>query len=324
MIRYTIERLIYLIPTLMVMSLIVFLVMHATPGSPLDPMAANANPLSRDAQERLYAQYGLDKPLHEQYLIYLWKAVRLDFGVSYVYRDRDVAQIIAGTFPVSLTLGFIALVMSVVFGLALGILAAVRQNTWIDYLASTLAMLTVSTPNFVIGITLIVIFSLNLQWLPIAMNTSSESFEPFSLQYWSKTWQYWVLPATVLAFFELATIARYTRASMLDVIRSDFVRTARAKGLLENAVVMRHVMKNALIPVATIIGPLFAAIGTGTFVVETLFSIPGMGGFFVKSMMGRDYNMIMAVILIYGAFLAIMNILVDLVYGFLDPRIRYN
>ncbi len=323
MIRYTVERLIYLIPTLMVMSLIVFLVMHATPGSPLDPMAANSNPLTKEAQERLYAQYGLDKPLYEQYFKYLWNAMRLDFGVSYVYRDRDVAQIIAGTFPVSLTLGFIALVMSVVFGLTLGIIAAVKQNTWIDYLASTIAMLTVSTPNFVIGIALIVIFSIQLQWLPIAM-TVSDTFDPWSLSYWSKNWTYWVLPATVLAFFELAVIARYTRASMIEVIRSDFVRTARAKGLLENAVVLKHVLKNALIPVATILGPLFAAIGTGTFVVESLFSIPGMGKFFVTSMTGRDYNMIMAVILIYGAFLAIMNIVVDLVYGFLDPRIRYN
>lgn len=323
MIRYTIERLIYLIPTLMVMSLIVFLVMHATPGSPLDPMAANSNPLTKEAQERLYAQYGLDKPLYEQYFKYLWNAMRLDFGVSYAYRDRDVMQIIAGTFPISLTLGFIALVMSVVVGLTLGIIAAVKQNTWIDYLASTIAMLTVSTPNFVIGITLIVIFSITLQWLPIAM-TVSDTFDPWSLDYWSKNWTYWVLPSTVLAFFELATIARYTRASMIEVIRSDFVRTARAKGLLENAVVLKHVLKNALIPVATILGPLFAAIGTGTFVVESLFSIPGMGKFFVTSMTARDYNMIMAVILIYGVFLALMNILVDLVYGFLDPRIRYN
>ncbi|MBI5876180.1 MAG: ABC transporter permease [Chloroflexi bacterium] len=323
MLRYTIERFLYLIPTLLVMSLIVFLIMHATPGSPLDPMAANANPLTAEAQKRLYEAYGLDKPLYEQYGIYIWKVIHLDFGVSYVQRDREVSAIIANTFPISLTLGFIAFVVSIVFGLALGIIAAMRQNTWIDYLSSTIAMLTVSTPNFVIGITLIVIFSITLQWLPIAMSVSGD-FDFWSLEYWAKNWQFWVLPTTVLAFFELATIARYTRASMIEVIRSDFVRTARAKGLLEGAVVMRHVLKNALIPVATILGPLFAAIGTGTFVVETLFSIPGMGKFFVTSMTGRDYNMIMAVILIYGAFLAVMNILVDLVYGFLDPRIRYN
>jgi ABC-type dipeptide/oligopeptide/nickel transport system permease component len=210
------------------------------------------------------------------------------------------------------------------FGLLLGILAAVRQNTWIDYLASTLSMLTVSTPNFVLGILLIVVVALKLNWLPIAMTASRDVFDAFNPAYWSENWKYWVLPTIVLSLNGLATIARYTRASMLDVIRSDFVRTARAKGLLEGAVIMKHVLKNALIPVVTIIGPLFAAIGTGTFVVESLFSVPGMGKFFVTSMSGRDYNMIMAVILIYGVFLAVMNILVDLIYGFLDPRIRYN
>lgn len=323
MLRYAVERLIYLVPTLLAMSLIVFFVMHATPGSPLDPMAANANPLSKEAQLKIAAKYGLDKPLPEQYVRYLINIVQLDFGVSYVYRDRDVGQIIAGTFPISLTLGALALVFGTTLGLLLGIVAAIRQNTWVDYLAETIAILTVSTPNFIIGVVLIVVFSLALNIFPIAM-TTSETFDAWSLDYWGKNWLYWVLPTIVLGLPELATIARYTRASMLDVIRSDFVRTARAKGLLESAVVVKHVLKNALIPVATILGPLFAAVGTGTFVVESLFSIPGMGKFFVTSMLGRDYNMIMAVILIYGVFLAVMNIAVDLVYGFLDPRIRYN
>jgi ABC-type dipeptide/oligopeptide/nickel transport system permease component len=170
---------------------------------------------------------------------------------------------------------------------------------------------------------LIVILALGFDLLPIAM-TTADTFDAWSLTYWSQNWTFWILPTITLGVGPLATIARYTRASMLDVIRSDFVRTARAKGLLEAAVVMKHVLKNALIPVVTILGPLFAAIGTGTFVVEFLFSVPGMGKFFVSSMTGRDYNMIMAVLLIYGFFLAIMNILVDLIYGFLDPRIRYN
>lgn len=324
MIRYAIERVIYLIPTLLAMALIVFIVMHMTPGSPLDPQAPNANPLSEQAKLRLMEKYGLDKPLPEQFVRYIWNVVQLDFGVSYIYRDRDVEEIIAGTFPVSLTLGAFSLIFATIFGLVLGIVAAVRQNTWIDYLASSLSMLAVSTPNFIIGILLIVIFAINLDWFPIAMTTSEGKFDAFSPDYWSKNWSYFFLPTIVLGLNGLATIARYTRASMLDVIRSDFVRTARAKGLLEHSVVLRHVLKNALIPVVTIIGPLFAAIGTGTFIVEFLFSIPGMGKFFVTSMLGRDYNMIMAVILIYGVFLAVMNILVDLVYGFLDPRIRYT
>lgn len=324
MLRYTVERFLWLIPTVLAMALIVFIVMHATPGSPLDPAALNANPLTKAAIEAMERKYGLDRPLYEQFGLYLWNAIRLDFGYSYQMRDRQVSEIIAGTFPISLTLGLLALIVATVFGLLLGIIAAMRQNTWVDYLASTVSMLTVSTPNFVLGILLIVVVAIKLDWLPIAMTSSRAIFEPFSLAYWVESWKYWVLPTIVLSLNGLATIARYTRASMLDVIRSDFVRTARAKGLQEGAVVMKHVLKNALIPVVTIIGPLFAAIGTGTFVVESLFSVPGMGKFFVTSMSSRDYNMIMAVILIYGVFLAVMNILVDLVYGFLDPRIRYN
>jgi ABC-type dipeptide/oligopeptide/nickel transport system permease component len=321
--RYTVERLLWLIPTLLAMALIVFIVMHETPGSPLQPMAANANPMSLQEQERLAAKYGLDKPLHEQFITYIWNIVHLDFGISYQFRDREISTIIAQTFPISLALGTLSLIFAVSIGLALGIVAAMRQNTWVDYLATLLSMSFVSTPNFVVGILLIVVFSLGLKMLPIAM-TTGDNFDPWSLEYWSQNWLFWLMPIVTLGVGPLATIARYTRASMLDVIRSDFVRTARAKGLLETAVVMRHVLKNALIPVVTIIGPLFAAVGTGTFVVEVLYSIPGMGKFFVTSMISRDYNMIMAVLLIYGFFLTIMNIVVDLVYGFLDPRIRYN
>ena len=323
MLRYTVERLLWLIPTLIVMSLIIFFIMHATPGSPLDPAAPNANPLTKAAIEAMERKYGLDRPLPEQYLLYLWNIMRLDLGYSYQMRDREISTIIADTFPISLMLGTYALIFSTVVGLTLGIIAAVRQNTWIDYLATTISMLAVSTPNFVLGVVLIVILAIGLDLLPIAMTTSG-TFDPWNLSYWANNWKFWVLPTITLSLGPLATIARYTRASMLDVIRSDFVRTARAKGLLEGAVVLKHVLKNALIPVVTILGPLFAAIGTGTFVVESLFSVPGMGKFFVSSMTGRDYNMIMAVLLIYGVFLAVMNIVVDLIYGFLDPRIRYN
>ena len=323
MLRYTVERLFWMIPTMLAMSLIIFVMMHATPGSPLDPMRATANPLTPQAQAALAKHYGLDKPLHEQYLIFVWNVLHLDFGISYVLKDREVSSILANTFPISLVLGTFALIFATTIGLILGIVAAMRQNSWVDYLATSISMLAVSTPNFVVGVLLIVVLALGLNLLPIAM-TSADTFDAWSVEYWSKNWTFWILPTITLGVGPLATIARYTRASMVDVIRSDFVRTARAKGLLENAVVMRHVLKNALIPVVTILGPLFAAVGTGTFVVEFLFSVPGMGKFFVTSMIGRDYNMIMAVLLIYGFFLVIMNIVVDLVYGFLDPRIRYN
>lgn len=309
MLRYTIERLIWLVPTLLAMALVTFLIMHATPGSPLDPQAPNANPLSPELQKNLAEKYGLDKPLYIQFGTFIWNAVRLDFGFSYQYKSREVTDIIANTFPVSLQLGTLAFLFAVVFGILLGALAAMNQNSWIDYVCVTLATLGVSLPNFVIGILFILLFCITLQWFPVVG--------------WD-TPRHWVLPTLTLGLGPLAIIARYTRSSVLDVIRSDYVRTAQAKGLNSRVVMTRHILKNALIPVVTILGPIFAAIGTGSFFVEALYSVPGMGKFFVSSMSSRDYNMIMAVILLYGVFLGIMNLLVDLIYGWLDPRIRFD
>ncbi len=309
MMRYAVQRLAWLIPTLLAMALVTFIVMHATPGSPLDPEAPNANPLSPELQRNLAEKYGLDKPLHVQFLTFLRNAIRLDFGFSYIYKSRTVAEIISETLPISLHLGIMAFLFAVVGGITLGTLAATRQNSWIDYLCVFLATMGVSLPNFVIGILFIVLFSLTLGLFPVSG--------------WD-TPRHWVLPTLTLGLAELAIIARYTRASVLDVIRSDYTRTARAKGVAERAVVTRHVLKNALLPVVTYLGPLLAAIGTGSFFVEWIYSVPGMGKFFVLSMSGRDYNMIMGVILLYGTFLGIMNLVVDLVYGFLDPRIRYE
>lgn len=309
MMRYAVQRLAWLIPTLLAMALVTFIVMHATPGSPLDPEAPNANPLSPELQRNLAEKYGLDKPLHVQFLTFLRNAIRLDFGFSYIYKSRTVAEIISETLPISLHLGIMAFLFAVVGGVTLGTLAATRQNSWIDYLCVFLATMGVSLPNFVIGILFIVLFSLTLGLFPVSG--------------WD-TPRHWVLPTLTLGLAELAIIARYTRASVLDVIRSDYTRTARAKGVAERAVVTRHVLKNALLPVVTYLGPLLAAIGTGSFFVEWIYSVPGMGKFFVLSMSGRDYNMIMGVILLYGTFLGIMNLVVDLVYGFLDPRIRYE
>jgi ABC-type dipeptide/oligopeptide/nickel transport system permease component len=307
--RYTVERLIWLIPTLLAMALVTFTVMHATPGSPLDPQAPNANPLPPELQKNLAEKYGLDKPLPIQFLTFVKNAVQLDFGFSYMFKSRTVSEIIANTFGVSLRLGIMAFIFAVVGGVLLGVLAAMHQNSWIDYACVVLATLGVSLPNFVIGILLILVFCIQLQWLPVV------GFE---------TPRHWILPTLTLGLGQLAIIARYTRSSVLDVISSDFVRTARAKGLGPRMVMSRHVLKNALIPVLTIMGPILAAIGTGSFFVETLFSIPGIGKFFVTSMTGRDYNMIMAIILVYGVFLGIMNLVVDLLYGVFDPRIRYN
>src|SRR5262245_27089399 len=306
--RYAVYRLLWLVPTLLAMALVTFLVMHATPGSPLDPVAEGANPLSPEAQKNLAAAYGLDKPLWEQFTIFLSKAVRGDFGQSFVYKTRTVREILVETLPVSLLLGSMALAVAIAGGVTLGVLAAVYQNRSWDYVSVTLATVGVSVPNFVLAVFLIVLFSLVVPIFPTGG--------------WGEP-RDWVLPTITLALAPLGIIARFTRSSMLEVIRSDYILTARAKGLAESPVILKHVLKNAFIPVVTLLGPMFAAVGTGSFFVESIFRVPGMGRFFVLSMTGRDYPMIMGVVLLYGAFLAIMNLVVDLLYGTLDPRIRY-
>jgi ABC-type dipeptide/oligopeptide/nickel transport system permease component len=306
--RYILYRLLWLVPTLLAMAVVTFLVMHATPGSPLDPVAEGANPLSPEAQKNLAEAYGLDKPLWQQFGIFLGKALTGDFGTSFVYKTRTVTEIMRETFPISLFLGSMALAVAVVGGITLGVLAAVYQNRSWDYVSVSVATLGVSVPNFVLAVFFIILFSFVVPLFPTGG--------------WGSPSQ-WVLPTITLALAPMGIIARFTRSSMIEVIRSDYVRTARAKGLAERPVILRHVLKNALIPVVTLLGPMFAAVGTGSFFVESIFRVPGMGRFFVLSMTGRDYPMIMAVVLIYGAFLALMNLVVDLLYGALDPRIRY-
>jgi ABC-type dipeptide/oligopeptide/nickel transport system permease component len=306
--RYAAYRIVWLVPTLLAMALVTFLVMHATPGSPLDPVAEGANPLPPEAQKNLARAYGLDRPLWEQFAIFVVKAARGDFGQSFVYKTRTVLEIMAETFPVSLFLGGMALALAVAGGVTLGILAAVYQNRSWDYVSVSLATVGVSVPNFVLAVFLIVLFSFVIPLFPTGGWAAPRD---------------WVLPTVTLALAPMGIIARFTRSSMIEVIRSDYVRTARAKGLNEQPIVLKHVLKNALIPVVTLLGPMFAAVGTGSFFVESIFRVPGMGRFFVLSMTGRDYPMIMAVVLIYGAFLAVMNLVVDLLYGALDPRIRY-
>ena len=307
MVQFAISRVLWLIPTLLAMALVTFLVMHATPGSPLDPVAEGANPLSPEAQRNLAAHYGLDRPLHEQFVIFVRNALRGDFGNSFVYRSRTVREILADTFPVSLLLGSMALALAVAGGLALGILAAVYQNRTWDYVSVTLATAGVAVPNFVLAVFFIILFSFVIPLFPTGGWDSPRN---------------WVLPTITLALAPMGIIARFTRASMLEVIRADYTLTARAKGLAEGPVIFKHALKNALIPVITLLGPMFAAVGTGSFFVESIYRVPGMGRFFVLSMTGRDYPMIMAVVLTYGAFLAVMNFVVDLAYGALDPRIR--
>ena len=308
MAQYIAPRLLMVIPTLIAISLITFIIMHATPGSPTQPRAPQANPLPPAAQEALAKKYGLDKPLWQQYLHYLRNIFTLDFGFSYQYQTREVRDIMATTLPLSLHLGVMAMALAILIGIPLGVIAAINQNGPVDYLCSFIATLGVAVPNFILALFLIVLLVL---LVPIVPRTGG----------WDSPID-WVLPTLALSLGPIGIIARYTRASMVEVLRQDFIRTAYAKGLSDRQVIVRHVLKNGLIPPITILGPMFAAIGTGSPFVEKIFRVPGMGRFFVDSLIARDYPMIMAVILIYGAFLAIMNIVVDIFYGVVDPRIR--
>ena len=312
MLRYALGRVLWFIPTLIAMTAVTFIIMQLTPGSPFD--VANANGITPEMIENLEKLYGLDKPVWYRFVLYVWNSLHGDFGMSYAYRPQTAADIIQRTFPISLHLGAMATLFAIVFGMTLGILAAVSQNGSLDYLSVGIAILFYSMPNFVMGFILILVFAV---WLPdngidLGLRVSG----------WD-TPRDWILPTIALGAAPLATLARYTRSSMIDIIRSDYVRTARAKGLSERKVILKHVLKNALIPVVTLIGPIFAAVGTGSFFVEKIFNVPGMGKFYVESMQSKDQTMILAVTLIFGVFLASMNLIVDLMYGFIDPRIRY-
>jgi len=312
MVRYIALRLIYLIPTIFLITLVTFVIMQLTPGSPF--MLGNMERVTPEMRERIEELYGLNDPKVVQFGRYVGNSLQGDFGESYVYKGQQIKDIIARTFPVSLQLGFQALLVAVLVGVTLGVIAAVNQNGPGDYLSMTLAILFYAVPNFVLGYLLLLLF---VVWLPqhgidLGFNVSGWD-DPIDK----------VLPTIALAAAPLAALARYTRGSMIEVIRSDYVRTARAKGLAENRVVTKHVLKNALIPVITLIGPIFAAIGTGTFFVEVVFNIPGMGRFYVDAMTNKDQPLILAVVLVYGIFLAVMNIFVDVVNAIIDPRIRY-
>jgi ABC-type dipeptide/oligopeptide/nickel transport system permease component len=310
MTRYLAGRVLVMIPTIIVLSLALFVLMRLTPGSPLDPVAPNANPLSPEQQLNLAREWGLDKPIAEQYAIYVWKAFQLDFGTSYQFKNRTVIEILGPTLPVSLHLGLMALTVAVICGVALGVLAATNRNGTFDYLCTLIAMLGVSIPNFVMAIVFITVFVLGLKIIPYTGGWES----PVD----------WIMPTIVLSLGPLAVIARYTRSSMIEAIGSDYVRTARAKGASEKRVMLYHVLKNALIPPLTILGPLVAAVATGSPFVEIIFRVPGMGRYFIESVLARDYPVIMAVFLFYGVFLQAMNLLVDVLYGVVDPRIRLD
>jgi oligopeptide transport system permease protein len=306
--RYIIRRLFWLVTVLIAISLITFLLMHAVPGGPWD----RDKPLSHlDPQlvEELNQKYGLDEPLWEQYGIFLWDALRGDLGLSYTYGDRGVTDIILSGLPTTLTLAVTAFIIAMVLGIPLGMLAALRRNTWIDYLSVFLATLFVSTPGFIIGIILMIVFGVALNLLPVAGWGSPAHV---------------ILPALALATFPLALIARVTRASMLEVLQQDYVRTAHAKGLPKNIILFRHVLRNAMIPILTISGPEWAFLVSGSVIIETLFAVPGIGRLFVLGIFERDYGLIMGSTLFYAFAIVLTNLVVDILYAVIDPRIRFE
>ncbi len=350
--RYIIRRILWMFLVLFVVSAITFLLMHSIPGGPFD----REKSLPPEIMANLNERYHLDEPLLVQYARYLGDVLVphvshiapgvslqddalfniqlsgdtwlkwMNFGPSFSSRSRTVNDIFRDQLPISAQLGVFALLIGVIIGLPLGILAALKQNTLWDYLGMGVAILGVSVPVIVMGPILVWIFGVTLKWLP---PTGWGAKPPFVLGFLPSNlgpdfFKFAIMPSFALGFGTSAIIARLTRASLLQVVREDYIRTARAKGLAERVIITRHALKNSLIPVVTILGPLFAALVTGTFVTELIFGIPGMGKYFVTSITNRDYPVIMGTILLYAIFLVIANLIVDILYAFLDPRIRYT
>lgn len=330
MIAFLIRRLLWTIPVLVTIILVTFLLMHKAPGGPWDRDPTRRQ-LDAATQAKLNAQFGLDKPMWRQFTAYVigdfdgeggefvCGALCGNLGPSYRQRGRTVQDILFGVpedksfwesrFGYSVRLGLLSLFFAVAVGIPAGILAALKQNTWIDYTSAILANIGVSIPNFVIGIYLIIIFAVTLKWVSVVPRSWAD-------------YRAWIIPALVLGFGTMAFTARLTRTAMVDVMRQDYVRTARAKGLHEQTVIFRHMLKNALIPVVTVLGPALAGLVTGSFIIETMFSFPGIGREYVQAISNRDYSMILGTTLVYGVLIALANLSVDIIYSILDPRIR--
>ena len=308
--KYIIKRLIGMIPTLLVIITLSFFIVRIAPGGPFDGERA----LPEVIKKNIEAKYHMDEPLIQQYGRYLFDILRGDLGPSYKYKDHDVNSLIFGSLPNSIKLGSMAMVVALFFGISFGIIAAVRQNTILDYIPMALAALGLSIPLFVVGPVLQYVFAMKLKWLPtsgwFADGTAS--------------WTTAILPVIALSFAYYADIARLTRSSMLETLRSDYIRTAKAKGMKNSTIIFKHAMKGAMLPIVSYLGPAFAGILTGSIVVEQVFRVPGLGKFFVQSSFNRDYTLIVGVVIVYSVILVVMNFIVDIVYSALDPRITYK
>lgn len=303
MFRYSLKRIVSMLVTLFLVATITFCLMHAIPGGPF----TSERNLTPEIEQALKEKYNLNAPLYEQYLDYMSDLAKGDLGVSYKKKGVTVNDIIAQTFPASAQIGLLAVIVILLLGIPLGVLSALKQNSAVDYVIMIIATIGVTIPSFVVGAFIMYIFAGKLAWIPAGGLDE---------------WKSYIGPVIALAGFSVAYVTRLTRSSMLEVLRQDYVRTARANGLSKWSVIGKHALKNALIPVVTYIGPMIASILTGSFVVEKIFAIPGMGKYFVESVTNRDYTVLMGITVFYAAIYIVMVFVVDIAYGLIDPRIK--
>ena len=307
MINYIIKRIGIAIPTLLILIAVTFYLMHAAPGGPF----TSERPLPPQVLANIEAKYGLDQPIWRQMINYLWGILtEFDFGPSYKYHDRTVNEIISHGFPITLKYGFWSFIVAIGVGIPLGAIAAIRKNTWIDYLAVGVSIGAQALPNFVMAPLLIIVFTLWLDWLPGGGWNGGE-------------WQYLVMPVIALSTSYMASIARITRSSMLEVLNTNYIRTAKSKGLPTKVIFFRHVLKPSLLPVISYLGPAFVGLITGSVLIDIYFSTGGMGYFFVNAAFNRDYSVMMGITIVVGALTILFSLIADLLYAWIDPKIRY-
>jgi len=326
MLTYIIRRILWSIPVVLLIIFVTFSMARSLPGGPFDRVGDRSLPDS--VRENLEAKYNLDKPFMQQFTTYVADVLKGDLGPSFTARGRSVNDIIGQTLPISAQLGLLSILLGAAIGIPAGIFAALNRNTWIDYSSSVVSVIGLSIPNIVLAPLLIFVFGVHLDWFPTArwaVNYRELAFGLFPpLSELGDFFLHAALPVITLGTGIAASFSRLTRGSLLQTIREDYIRTARAKGLRRNMVIVRHALRNSLIPVVTIFGPLFAGLITGTFVVERFFAIPGMGEYFINSVGNRDYPVVLGTTLIYSVILIGANLFVDIAYAWIDPRIRYD
>ncbi len=307
MLSFITRRIAVAIPTILILVIFSFILMYSAPGGPFN----SERPLPPEVLANIEAKYGLDQPFWRQIVNYVWGVVtQFDFGPSFQYKDRSVNDVIAQGFPVTLTYGFWSFVVAVIVGVSLGVAAAIRHNTWLDYLAVGVSVGAQALPNFVLAPILVLVFTLWLGWLPGGGWAGGQ-------------WQYVIMPVIALSTSYMASIARITRSSMLEVMNSNFIRTAQAKGLPMRRVIWRHALKPTMLPVISYLGPAFVGMITGSVVIDIFMSTGGIGQFFVNSAFNRDYAVIMGITILVGVLTITFNLVVDILYAWIDPKIRY-